>query len=957
MEYDLTIKKPVSVWNRELSIIPRDFFCSLGKAAISGAVSDYKGAADNLLDAIKDIALQDQPAYAAWLLVYKSLQQSLSELIKEYEDFFTEPLDGSKQLQLATAFETSLHTIEVGFDASFFDQPHKLPFLDDLRPSLIQWLMDLGMAETEANAFHLRLKARFVQALHKQWLEKPNEYACIEEATNSPFVQAKKDQRSWMQYNAWLQEQANERVFTEAFSLKQVYVPLRAYFEEKPNNTRIVVDLHDEVATWVRNFDKNTAVRIISGGPGSGKSSFGKMFSAYVAREIEEVPVLFIPLHHFKLSDDLTSAVEQFVRDDRYLTGSPLDASDGKDRLLIIFDGLDELSMQSKAAAETALYFVDEVMAKIDKFNSRGLQRQVLITGRDLAIQSASNRLRDKKQILHVLPYFVSEDEATGFIDDSDLLSTDQRDLWWKNYGCAKGDTYSGLPDVLRSDRLNPITKEPLLNYLIALSYDPETPAFSDDITLNVIYQNLLDTVHKREWDHGPHKGAKHLKSGEFTRILEEIALAVWHGDGRTVTVDKIFERCQNSNLGRYLEAFEEGAKKGVPRLLTAFYFRQSDEPHGGEKTFEFTHKSFGEYLTARRIVRSIKQIHSELRRHEEDPDTGFDEREALKRWAEICGPTAMDKYVFRFFCDEVAANPAELVDWQRTFARLLGSAVRNGMPMEQLALLKFKEMMRQSRNSEELLLATHYACAIKAEKVLTINWGEDRTAFGEWMKRIQGQRTGYYNEVPVLLCLEFIGLHACVLIGCDFNFANLRGANLGGADLFGANLEGADLFRANLRGANLEDANLKEASPFIADLEGSNLRGANLRGANLFRANLEGANLEEASLGGANLKGANLEGSNLGDANLVGANLEGANLKGANLEGANLEEANLKGADLKGANLEGADLFRADLFRADLDEASLGGANLEDANLKGADPKGAYNARGLMRDGLAFNK
>ena len=299
------------------------------------------------------------------------------------------------------------------------------------------------------------------------------------------------------------------------------------------------------------------------------------------------------------------------------------------------------------------------------------------------------------------------------------------------------------MPDELSINRLIPITREPLLNYLVALRYERKNIAFSEQTTLNKIYEDLLYAVHKRQWDHGRHEGAKHLEINEFIRVLEEIALAVWHGDGRTATVDQIFKHCDSSNLTRYLEAFQEGAKKGVSRLLTAFYFRQSEQLQAGEKTFEFTHKSFGEYLTARRIVRSIKQVQGELMRHDKDLDSGFDERDALKRWAELCGPTTMDKYVFQFLCDEMAAYPDQLEEWQKTFARLISFAVRNGIPMELIDVSKFKEMMQESRNAEESLMVVHFACAVNTKKVSIINWGENRTAFGEWVNRLQGQRSG----------------------------------------------------------------------------------------------------------------------------------------------------------------------------------------------------------------------
>lgn len=113
---------------------------------------------------------------------------------------------------------------------------------------------------------------------------------------------------------------------------------------------------------------------------------------------------------------------------------------------------------------------------------------------------------------------------------------------------------------------------------------------------------------------------------------MDEIALAVWHGDGRTATVASIREKFQSGGIARYLELFQEGAKAGVTRLLTAFYFRQSENRKDGDPTFEFTHKSFGEYLTALRIVRLLRQMEKQRRRQQEDPDDGWSEKEALRQ-------------------------------------------------------------------------------------------------------------------------------------------------------------------------------------------------------------------------------------------------------------------------------------------------------------------------------------
>jgi len=856
--------------------------------ATSGVMLDWKGLADSAIDLLKDAGLHDKPEHLAWVLIYQSLIRTLTDLVEEYRNVFNQDIDEAKLESLAQTLEGALNAIEVSIDANFFDRPQDLPLLEAFKPAFTDWLKDLGVADNDANTIHARLKSKFVLSLHQQWIARASDYACIKDAIDTPFTRATQTRQSWQQYYAWLQEQINERMFDEVFGLKQVYVPLRAFYKIKTDTddrlerltsdreneqNSIVVDLTEHLTEWVNNFNKDDAIRVISGGPGSGKSSFSKMFAAHIAEQ-SDVPVLFIPLHHFDPSADLIEAVNKFVAQDRYLSGTPLDASHGENRLLLIFDGLDELSMQGKATAEVALNFVDEVLAKINQFNAQCLHRQALFTGRDLAVQASSQRFRKSKQILHVLPYFIEKDEREQYQDPEQRLSRDQRNDWWQNYARASGKAYLAMPEELQLDSLIPITKEPLLNYLVALSFEGKRLDFSQQTTLNEIYADLLKAVYKRQWDDGrQHKGIGELTEDQFLRILEEIALAIWHGDGRTATVAYIHQRCENSKLTRYLEAFQEGAAQGVTRLLTAFYFRQSDKLQDGDKTFEFTHKSFGEYLTACRVIRMVKKIDDMFKRHKLDPDDGWDERHALADWAELCGATAIDGYLFEFIKNEVARSEIDAIKiWQQNFVQLIESAVKHGMPMEKLNLKTFQQMLQQSRNAEEALLAVHYACAAQTETVIKIDWGTD-VACGEWLKRLQGQR-GMDVEKLVLNCLAYLDLSYC-------------------------NLEFFDFWRANLRGANLENASLELACLMSANLTEANLEYSNLANVNLFVANLSGANLKIAYLKEAYIEHADLEGADLAGAILLNANLEGTNLEGANIEDANLEGA--KGVNLKG--------------------------------------------------------
>jgi uncharacterized protein YjbI with pentapeptide repeats len=446
----------------------------------------------------------------------------------------------------------------------------------------------------------------------------------------------------------------------------------------------------------------------------------------------------------------------------------------------------------------------------------------------------------------------------------------------------------------------------------------------------------LLKAVYERGYEKNSpgHRAIEGITEKDFVLILMEIALSCWHGNGRTTTVIEIKEHCENNGLKNLLKNFQDSFKSdsqgSITRLLTAFYFRESGDLRGSEKTFEFTHKSFGEYLTARRIVDRVKQIHKKLQDSENDYDNDYDPRQALIAWATLCGPTAIDEYLFSFVVNQMQLqSPDEVKQWQKTLGDLIEYLLVKGMPMEGLKNRpNFQEEMRQARNAEEALLAVFNACGRVTEEIFPIQWPSPE-AFGNWLARLQGQRIDL-EFMLVLDCLSFLDLQNCLLINRDLGGANLERANLAEADIGGANLEGANLEGANLKGANLEEAFLEGA--ILAE---ANLERANLYGANLGEANLEEAFLERANLERANLKRANLYEANLYGAYLAGANLYGAYLAGANLEGANLERANLYGANLERANLKGANLEGANLERANLEGAFLRGANFKDANVK----------------------
>jgi len=931
-ESGLSIKKPVSVLKQSINVNGREFFKALGKAGVDITFGKWDSLAGDGVDAFGALGLGAGTGETAWWLVYRSLFRAMEKLVKEKTELESENFNIKK---LRTEVNKILEDSDLLINTDFFKHPKRAKIIETIQSPFSDWLVSSGLSKADSDAISQRLPTYFAEALQDEWISSRQDYAILKENLDTPFTQANEREQAWSRYSAWLQKQVEEPMFLEAFSLKQVFVPLRAYYKRKletskykdleetdldsKNFERIVIDLETELENWLEKADKNDAIRLISGGPGSGKSSLTKMFAAKLAEQ-GNIPILFIPLHHFEPSDDLIEAVGKFVNLDNFLPHNPLDSEHREERLLIIFDGLDELEMRGKIGEKAAQDFVREVQRKVERFNQLKTFVQVLISGREVVVQANETDFRKEGQILYVLPYFLSENERKHYIDSQNLLEQDQRQLWWQFYGKASGKNYEGLPSELGQGNLTEITAQPLLNYLVALSVQRGKLKFTEETNLNRVYDDLLKAVYERGWENKKqHKSLQGIEEKDFVRILAEIALAAWHGKGRSTTVKEIESHCNNSKLAkilaRFQQAFEEDSRASVTRLLTAFYFRQSGNDNAGDRTFEFTHKSFGEYLIARRIVREVQVIYKNLEAHKDDPDDGFNEGEALKRWILLCGSTRMDQYLFDFIQDEVRLqDPSDVGNWQQTFCELIGLMLSHGMPMEALTpRSKFQEENRQALNAEDSLLAVLGTFSRFTQKISIISFPSN-DAFGALLARLGGQRTGDSHPMS-FHCLSYLDLSDCDLLLRDFYDANFEGTNLRGANLYRANLG-----EANLEGANLKDANLKDAN-----LEDANLKDANLEGANLKDANLEGANLKDANLVGADLVGVNLQWSELEEANLRGANLQWSQLEGANLEGADLECA-----DLQGANLYGADLERANLQGANLQEANLKNTILE---------------------------
>ena len=949
------VEKPVSVWNKPLNADFKKLFASLGKAGVKGSAQDWKGAASDLVDAAAAVGFKNNLPQVAWTLIFRAASTALETLVLANQASFTSPVVCPDPDHVAEKVASTLEECTVRLDSDFFKRPGDLPFIGELRKAFINWLKGFGIDRKKAREITNLLRSEFEVAVHSEWTSGREEYEDLKKALlDNPFNEALKRNEAWKKHHQWLQDRTNARIFDEDFGISAVYIPLRAYYEERPVTGRAtgdkvkrrVVDLADELEKWVDAADPSDAIRCVTGEPGAGKSSFSNMFAADMSKHAG-IPVLFIPLHAFHVdkANDLIDAMARYVRMSPDLFQNPLDPLHGEQRLLIVFDGLDELSTSEGNFEEQLAGIFQHYLASAASRLNRSQPARILalVSGRELFIQQLGTQVIDDQRVLHILPYRIDQEPKADFKydDPDDLLAEDQREKWWERYYAAKGLEYCGVPEEMNKGELLQLTGQPLLNYLIARMVVRGETDFSRTRNRNDVYRQIVNKIYERGWaDAAQHASLQSVSERNFHAVLEAIAVGTWHGDGRKTTVARIMCLCNNDEFNNWVNTLREGAEKGIARLLIAFFFKSecADLRLDTDRPFEFTHKSFGEYLTARRIINELDRSCSNLK-------SESDRTEALKRWAFICGPASVDTYMLKFIRDEVAIREAggtgTARKWQQYIAVLIGHMLREGMPMHALMpRADYPTEVKRARNAEEALLAVLNACSRVSMMCSEIDW-PTKTAFGSWISQLRGQRDE--SEFSISMdCMSRLMAREQVLCRQE-----LVGSDFRSADLVASNLVRTALREANLSGVNLSEANLSGA-----DLVRSDLSGAILEKTNLFRAHLTGANLSEAILLEANLSGAkvlegnltlaHLTGANLTVSNMSGADLARADLRWADLSGANLKETNLSGAKLKRANFEKADLSRANLSEADLTVANLLSAKLIEANLSGTELAGA---------------
>ena len=707
-------------------------------------------------------------------------------------------------------------------------------------------------------------------------------YAPLKEAMTSLYGEGERRERAWHDHLTWINYLYEGKPtfspdVTETTPLSAVYQRLRCFWHEdvrdeeaddKDAKKRIVHigDLHGETLKWLQD-DSGPLVRVITGGPGSGKSSFARAF-AMEAAEKTAFRIAFAELQHMSLGGGFENHLESYFDDlqaeiegggKRGLPGGPFALRrEAGEPLLLIFDGLDELTVDETAGREMATRFIAQVDMLTRKYREPVVKAMVL--GRNIACQEGVERsdltLADMHHVAGLKPLVSREEVGLGndqvslhseTSDPHDLADHDQRPEYYQRWAKARGKS-ADTPSVVTSDDVQGLNAEPLLLHLLLLSERPEAEILDNP---NHVYRDIFDTIHERNQRIA---GRAKLEADDFNLLMECVALATWRGGGRTSSeADYIAVRALHAGRrDKKLKALEGAQLKNV-----AIQFHARKGELGGEG-FEFIHKSFSEYLVARALLRLAKTVVTAAE--------NSDDETALLRWAKVIWKAELTEEILTFLRNEAKAHPDE--DVLTGLGDIFSVALASGFPTHQAAPHEnYRTLETMQRCSETAMLATIHALCVfgggDSHNLAPIRWPQDFRQIDYsgasllLAPRQMYQRLFHVDEPISRLLLSRIDLQNSWLEGLYLYKADLSRADLSRADLSRADLSRADLSRADLSRADLSRADLSGADLSGADLSGADLYGANLYGANLYGANLSRANLREANLSGANLSGA----------------------------------------------------------------------------------------------------
>ncbi|WP_287243255.1 MULTISPECIES: pentapeptide repeat-containing protein [unclassified Okeania] len=421
-------------------------------------------------------------------------------------------------------------------------------------------------------------------------------------------------------------------------------------------------------------------------------------------------------------------------------------------------------------------------------------------------------------------------------------------------------------------EQVKELAREPLLLYLLAAMHRDKKLQVEMFATADVggtkvlIYEQALKWVLKKQRGNVSRKITQ-LEQEDLEILLAEAGLCVVQSGGEYAAIKMIEDRLLKQGYKELQDLIENARQNkredGLKNALAAFYLKSAAK---AENSVEFFHKSFGEFLCAKRMVESLEDLTEKTGKRRKTYVVSDEEFEW--RVYDLFGYGSLTVEVVEYLIALLVKSKVELMV---LFERLYGFYVdwSDGKFIEEreevLPQKKTRQLWQWGIESGQRQVDIYTGLNVMILLFKLHRYGRSQEELGEQLHFYPCSKPGGEDFDRTKL-LRIIGYSQCLGNGTFVEKIGkfLKDADLSCAYLYNADLNGANLICVNLRGADLIRANLSGA-----DLSNANLSNANLRGTDLFNADLSHSKLNDADLSSANLSWVNLFNANLNGVDL----------------------------------------------------------------------------------------
>lgn len=662
---------------------------------------------------------------------------------------------------------------------------------------------------------------------------------------------------TWARQHTWLRHQFYKKpLWTGQKSLSRVYVEPRAEYRIRTDSeNEFVRTARDWLSRLVQEWfskqyqsSRTTQIRLIAGGPGSGKSSFARAICAKLST-LPHARVIFIEAQHLSGSGDLISQIGDYLSKGSNFESNPLTWKPlSNQKLLLVFDGLDEIVRPAQDIGFTT-GFVGELNQVLQTINQQEVWACALVLGRPGSINSAAkaNGLPSEAIFefcpLTPLPIAENIDElirtntaSSEFQPDGkrrtnaiayaqELKATkavsqiDMRDNFWNTLSIEFdiADHYKLTDDnPLLQSRYGELTSEPILIFLLFLSgefdevhTDLETPNTRE------LYEKILSKIRSRPWGVVEHPATRGLDDDGYYFLLECLGISAWISGGRIGDVQN-FEIVRSLLLPPNLDqSLLTRPAAQLENIATSFFTKANDG-------YEFVHKSFSDFLTARGFVRFFTGTVVE----------NFQKNGpllALNKLLQIFSRTAITGDILQFISDTISEFPkektTELLD---CYESILIFSITSGAGLDAFGDDRsLREAQKISATCDLSLKAVHHAlrthlkstyCETRSFK---IPWEKSPIDTTSWIQSLRNVS----DDEFVFSIMSGLNIPRMSISNVNCQQANFNGSDLSGSNIHFCNFDTSDFRYCDLRNA---------------DLKGSNFSGSNFEWANFLDADLK---------------------------------------------------------------------------------------------------------------------